>query len=142
MGGSWVVLCRELDYQDDEEDNRSGEAGCPSLPGLQPLRLVGVMIERALEALRLRGDGPFELAGVDAAPPLELAQEVLLQVGNLRQQPDQRRVDGRRQAVAADAGAAVRAEASAPQVLGVTVGTGYGLLFKHSDTLDRLPVSL
>jgi hypothetical protein len=81
-----------------------------------------VVLQRVLKVLRLGGDGALELAGVDATALLELAQELVLKVRHLCEEADQRRVHGGRGAVAAEPGAAVRAEAGAAQVFGSQLG--------------------
>ena len=125
MSGGWVSA--ELDEDDDEDGDGGRQPGRPLLPGLEPLRLPRVVLQRALKALRLGGGGALELAGVDATALLELAQELVLQVRHLREEADQRRVYGGRRAVPAQPGAAVGAEAGVAQVLGVAVGTGDGI---------------
>src|SRR3990170_2238459 len=117
----------DLDDGDDQDGGGGGQPGRPLLPGLEPLRLSRVVIQRALKGLRLDGDGALELAGVDATALLELAQELVLKVRHLREEADQRGVHRGRGAVPPEPRAPVRAEAGAAQGLGVTVGTGDGI---------------
>src|SRR3989304_1348614 len=121
--GGWVSA--ELDDDYDEDGDGGRQAGRPLLPGLEPLRLPRVVLQRALKALCRGGGGALELAGVDATALLELAQQLVLQVGDLREEADQRRVQSRRRAVPAQPGAAVRAEAGAAQGFSVAVGAGH-----------------